>query len=89
MEKFHKIMIVVSLLVLINNILQAYYFYQNKLGNEIADALMQAITFLANFNFITVLILPFLLMIYSIIAMVQKRKYGIEKVYREATCYSV
>ncbi|MBS1549375.1 MULTISPECIES: hypothetical protein [Amniculibacterium] len=77
MEKFHKIIIVVSLLVLINIILQAYYFYQNKLGNEIADALMQAITFLANFNFITVLILPFLLMIYSIIAMVQKRKYGI------------
>ena len=52
MEKFHKIIIVVSLLVLINIILQAYYFYQNKLGNEIADALMQAITFLANFNFI-------------------------------------
>ena len=59
------------------NVLESSGEDVKALGNEIADALMQAITFLANFNFITVLILPFLLMIYSIIAMVQKRKYGI------------
>ncbi|WP_209390011.1 hypothetical protein [Chryseobacterium sp. RR2-3-20] len=74
MKKVNKIILIVSLLVLLNIVFQAF-FYRQRSEVEI-EWLQQIVSFLANFNFLTVLFLPILLLIYSVITVVKKEKYG-------------
>ena len=73
MKTTNKFLLVISVIVLINIIFQSIYF---KINNK-SEILNSIISFIGNFNFLTMIISPIILMVYSIIIAFLKEKYSI------------
>jgi hypothetical protein len=76
MDKLNKVVLVISILVLANIIFQALYFKLSSAAYS-NDILTDIISFIGNFNFISMVIIPAILFVYSIVTLVMKQKYAL------------
>lgn len=76
MGKLNKVVLVLSILVFANIVFQALYFRLSAAGYS-HTIITEIISFVGNFNFLSMIIIPALLFIYSIIILITKEKYAV------------